>query len=199
MIKKYFIGALISSLIFSACAPSSFSGSSSTSWAKLIFAPSLNDNNNACDLGTNSNTSQEIGQISIRAAQGLITFQSALGWVYDYCGYVARVPATKPKDIGGSSTFFVTDSATSLDKVNVKIVLEDVNSKEIANLEPKSKNKLEDGRYAFSFYDTSPSKEAVQILEQTVAFTFRVSRDGKLENYRFTQQQYSALGNKVVR
>jgi hypothetical protein len=197
--KKYLFGIMVLGLILNGCAPGTFSGSSKSGWAKLIFAPSKSDVENTCTRGANSQIINDLGGILIKTQLGEISFQAGVGWFHNYCSYIFRLTKKEPDIFIPVSSITVNDALTPMNKILVRVILEGSDNKEIGILEPDSTTKASEGSYAFGFYSSLPTKEILQLLDQAVAFRFQITRNDKTEFYRFTQQEYSALGTGVVR
>jgi hypothetical protein len=174
-------------------------------WASQIFFPTSQDRDTACQQGAAAalaanpaDQTKDIGKIKINTAQGLVQYQSQLGYMYTFCAYTARITKETPKSFGVGTGVRLPLNGLSIDQVSVKVILEDIDGKQITALEPTSITKVEEGQL-YVFYYEKASTNLISDSKRAVAFSFVISRAGKTETHKVTSQQYSALGNLLTR
>lgn len=194
MKNKLLFGILV--IAFISCAPGVSPDPSN--WAKMIFSPSKFEYERACDSGWTLREKKNLGYIAINSSQGKIEFRSGLGWAYYFCGYVSSVSSSKPETPILGSGLVIQDSISPQDTVSVKVELENASGEIIGSIEPTSRS-FNEGVYNFGFYMSKLTEDMQKWFKETLALRFKIMRNNKPETYRFTYQEYTALGNEVIR
>jgi hypothetical protein len=190
-----------------ACAPINASVSVPTpeNWASQIFFPTSQDRDAACQQGASvgltvapGDQPKDLGKIKVNTSQGLVQYQSQLGYLYTFCAYTARITKETPKSFAVGTGVRLPLNGLTVDQVSVKVVLEDATGQQLMVLEPTSVTKVEEGQL-YVFYYEKASNSLLADSRRAVAFSFVISRAGRTETHKVTSQQYSALGSLVTR